>query len=62
MKEFKKFIKCVDNNVYKQFFYLMYFTGTRPGEAVALKFSDLYFNEISLIKRYLNIVLMVLEL
>ena len=50
MKEFKKFIKCVDNNVYKQFFYLMYFTGTRPGEAIALKFSDLYFNEISINK------------
>ena len=50
MKEFKKFIKCVDNNVYKQFFYLMYFTGTRPGEAMALKFSDLYFNEISINK------------
>ena len=50
LKEFKKFIKCVDNNVYKQFFYLMYFTGTRPGEAMALKFSDLYFNEISINK------------
>ena len=50
MKEFKKFIKCVDNNVYKQFFNLMYFTGTRPGEAMALKFSDLYFNEISINK------------
>ena len=28
----------------------MYFTGTRPGEAMALKFSDLYFNEISINK------------
>ena len=41
LNEFKKFIKCVDNNVYKQFFNLMFFTGTRPGEAMALKFSDL---------------------
>lgn len=40
-KEFKKFIKYVDNEVYKQFFNLMFFTGTRPGEAMALKFSDL---------------------
>lgn len=39
--EFKRFIKCVDNNIYKQFFNLMFFTGTRPGEAMALKFSDL---------------------
>ena len=41
IKEFKKFIKCVDDEVYKQFFNLMFFTGTRPGEAMALKFSDL---------------------
>ena len=50
LKEFKKFIKCVDNNVYKQFFNLMYFTGTRQGEAMALKFSDLCCNEISINK------------
>lgn len=41
IKEFKKFIKYVDNEIYKQFFNLMFFTGTRPGEAMALKFSDL---------------------
>lgn len=41
-KEFKQFIKYVDENVYKQFFITMFFTGTRPGEAMALKFSDLY--------------------
>ncbi len=41
LNEFKRFIKCVDNNIYKQFFNLMFFTGTRPGEAMALKFSDL---------------------
>lgn len=39
--EFKKFIKYVDNCIYKQFFNLMFYTGTRPGEAMALKFSDL---------------------
>ena len=41
LKEYKKFIKKVDNILYKTFFDFMYFTGTRPGEAMALKFSDL---------------------
>ncbi len=41
LKEFKKFIKCVDNEVYKQFFNFMFFTGTRPGEALALTFNDI---------------------
>lgn len=40
-KEFKKFIKFFDNNIYKQFFNLLFYTGVRPGEAMALKFSDL---------------------
>lgn len=46
LKEFKKFIRYVDNNIYKQFFNLMFYTGTRPGEALALKFSDLRDNYI----------------
>lgn len=50
IKQFKKFIKCFDNEVYKQFFNLMFFTGTRPGEAMALRFSDLK-NNIIYIKR-----------
>lgn len=41
LKDFKRFIKYVDDEVYKQFFTLMFFTGTRPGEAMALKFSDI---------------------
>jgi len=49
-KEFKKFIKYVDNEIYKQFFTLMFFTGTRPGEAMALKFSDLNNRTISINK------------
>jgi len=40
-KEFRRFIKYVDNNIYKQFFNFMFFTGTRPGEAMALTFNDL---------------------
>lgn len=41
IKEFKKFIKCVDDEIYKQFFNFMYFTGVRPGEAMAIQFKDL---------------------
>ena len=41
LKEFKKFIKCFDDEVYKQFFTFMFFVGTRPGETMALRFSDL---------------------
>lgn len=41
LKEFKRFIKYIDNPIYKQFFTFMFFTGARPGEAMALKFTDL---------------------
>ena len=50
LKEYKLFIKNLDNNIYKQFFNLMFFTGTRPGEAMALKFSDLQGNYIYITK------------
>lgn len=50
IKEFKKFIKYFDNQVYKQFFNFMFFTGCRPGEVMALKFSDLKGNYISINK------------
>lgn len=40
LKEFEIFIGGFDNNIYKSFFTLMFFTGTRPSEAMALKFSD----------------------
>lgn len=50
LKEFNHFIKHVDNEVYKQFFNLMFFTGTRPGEAMALKFSDLDGNYLNINK------------
>lgn len=50
LKEFKSFIKCVDEYVYKQFFNLMFYTGTRPGEAMALKFSDLSYRMININK------------
>lgn len=50
IKEFKKFIKYVDNNIYKQFFNFIFFVGTRPGETMALKFSDLNKGIISINK------------
>ncbi len=39
--DFIKFINSFDDEVYKQFFNLLFFTGVRSGEAMALKFSDL---------------------
>lgn len=50
LKEFNLFVKNVDNPIYKQFFTLMFFTGTRPSEAMALKFSDLQGDYISITK------------
>ena len=50
IKEFKNFIKFVDNIIYRTFFIFLYYTGVRPGEAMALKFSDLNFKEISINK------------
>ena len=43
LDEFNLFISGFDNNdyVYKQFFNLLFYTGLRPGEAMALKFKDL---------------------
>ena len=49
-KEFKLFIKNIDNIIYRVFFEFMYFTGCRPGEAMALKFSDLTYRIININK------------
>ena len=46
LQEFNKFIKYIDDEVYKQFFTFMFFCGTRPGETFALRFSDLEDNTI----------------
>lgn len=40
LKEFKLFIKNVDEIVYKSYFTIMFYTGCRPSECMALKFSD----------------------
>lgn len=39
-KEFKKFIKKVDDKIYHALFNVLFFTGIRKGEALALKISD----------------------
>lgn len=49
-EEFNLFISGVDDEVYKQFFNLMFFTGVRPGEAMALQFKDLSGDYISISK------------
>lgn len=49
-KEFKLFIKNLDSIVYKLFFKFMYFTGCRPGEVMALRFSDLEYLYVSINK------------
>ena len=48
--EFNKFINGFDNEIYKYFFEFLFFTGVRPGEAMALKFSDIKDNVISITK------------
>ena len=46
LKEFRKFRKYLDDYIIKQYFNFMYFYGTRPSEAMALRFSDLEKNYI----------------
>jgi integrase len=48
--EFKRFIFFVDDIVYKRFFEIMFYCGTRPGETLALKFSDLSYRCLSISK------------
>lgn len=50
LKEFSRFISCVDNPIYKTFFEFMFYCGTRPGEAMALKFSDIVGNYVTINK------------
>ncbi len=40
LSQFLKFRKNIDNYIYKSYFTFMYFYGTRPGETMALRFSD----------------------
>lgn len=46
INQFRKFRLYLNNFVIKQFFNFMYFYGTRPSEAMALRFVDLKYNYI----------------
>lgn len=45
-RQFKKFYKNVDKRIFREFFYFMYYYGTRPGETMALRFSDVKWKQI----------------
>ena len=50
INEFKRFINGVDDIIYRRFFEIMFYCGTRPGEALALKFSDLGYHTLHISK------------
>ena len=50
LEEFEKFISCVDKEIYKQLFIVLYYTGLRIGEALALQWSDFENNELHITK------------
>lgn len=50
INEFELFISGFDNIIYKSFFIIMFFTGCRPSEAMALKFSDIKGDYLSINK------------
>lgn len=49
-EDFDKFIKKVDNHVYRVFFTFLFKTGVRRGEALGLLWSDIKENEVSINK------------
>ena len=58
IKQFRKFIKKVDDKVYHALFNILYFAGLRKGEALALTFNDIDKNYIkvrsTITKEYFN--------
>lgn len=50
INDFNQFIKVVDDDLYKTLFTLLYFTGLRIGEALALQWSDINGKIISITK------------
>ncbi|MEG0408948.1 MAG: tyrosine-type recombinase/integrase [Bacilli bacterium] len=49
-EEFNLFINCIQNEIYKAFFTLLYYTGMRKGEAKALYKSDLLDHAVNIKK------------
>ena len=49
-EQFKEFISVVDENVYMSLYSLLYFSGMRLGESLALTWNDLKYNTISINK------------
>lgn len=54
LNEFKKFLKVVNNDRYRTLFMLLFYSGARIGEALALNWNDIDFknNTININKRY----------
>lgn len=50
VEEFSRFVKEVDNKTYQLFFIVLYFTGMRKGEAMALKWTDYSNGELDINK------------
>lgn len=48
--EFEQFINCVNKEMYKELFVILYYTGLRLGEALALKWCDLDGNILHITK------------
>lgn len=44
LEQFNKFIACVNDDMWQAFFYFAYYTGCRKGEIVALKWTDIDFD------------------
>lgn len=49
-EEFRKFIRMVDKDVYRELFIILYYTGMRLGEALALTWSDFYDGQLHIEK------------
>ena len=50
IEEYKQFISCVDNKIYRTLFDFLFFSGCRMGEVLALTFNDIDNNIISINK------------
>ncbi len=49
-EDFRKFIRMVDRDVYRELFIILYYTGLRLGEALALTWNDFYDGQLHIEK------------